>query len=180
MDKLVRHFLSANGDSRKVITDADARYFGIEVNDQNLTPGEHPRLGPTRFADGLSRSILPKQTKAGGIGNWPVIVYRLRNPRLNSHTRIAARIKMFVRESVPTRGDRASAGGGGTAPPAERRRPRFFARHDGSFTFRPFVVCFCRRMRWRLRAGWFRDRYFGSAIPWPSTNFLRERRNEVL
>jgi len=26
------------------------------VNDQSLTPGDNPRLGPTRFADLLSRN----------------------------------------------------------------------------------------------------------------------------
>jgi hypothetical protein len=57
MDELVRHFLSANGDPRKVITDVRALYYGIEVNDQSLTPGENPRLGPTRFEDWLSHSI---------------------------------------------------------------------------------------------------------------------------
>src|SRR3954471_440285 len=44
-DELVRQFLSATGDARKVIIDDHARYFGIEVNDQSLVPGENPRLG---------------------------------------------------------------------------------------------------------------------------------------
>jgi uncharacterized protein YbjT (DUF2867 family) len=57
MDELVRRFLSANGDPRKVITDVHALYYGIEVNDQSLTPGDNPRIGPTRFEDWLRRSI---------------------------------------------------------------------------------------------------------------------------
>jgi uncharacterized protein YbjT (DUF2867 family) len=57
LDELVRRFLSANRDTRKVTTDVHARYFGTELNDQSLTPGDHPRLGPTRFEDWLSRSI---------------------------------------------------------------------------------------------------------------------------
>ena len=57
MDDLVRQFLSANGDPRQVTTDAHARYYGIEVNDRSLTPGDNPRLGPTRFADWLSESV---------------------------------------------------------------------------------------------------------------------------
>jgi uncharacterized protein YbjT (DUF2867 family) len=57
LDALVRRFLSANRDARKVITDVHARYFGTELNDHSLTPGEHPRIGPTRFEDWLSRSI---------------------------------------------------------------------------------------------------------------------------
>ena len=56
MDELVRQFLSAKGDARKVITDARALYYGIKVNDQSLTPGENPRLGTTRFSDWLSRA----------------------------------------------------------------------------------------------------------------------------
>lgn len=57
MDELVRRFLAASRDARQVIADAQALYYGIAVNDQSLTPGEHPRLGPTRFADWLSRTI---------------------------------------------------------------------------------------------------------------------------
>jgi len=58
MDELVRRFLSANRDARKVTTDVHARYFGIELNDQSLTPGDNPRLGSTRFEDWLTRSTL--------------------------------------------------------------------------------------------------------------------------
>jgi uncharacterized protein YbjT (DUF2867 family) len=53
-DDLVRQFLKATGDARKVITDPKALYYGIPVNDQSLTAGDHPRLGPTRFEDWLS------------------------------------------------------------------------------------------------------------------------------
>ena len=57
MDELVQRYLSANRDARKVTTDVQAGYFGTAVNDQSLIPGDHPRLGPTRFEDWLSRSI---------------------------------------------------------------------------------------------------------------------------
>ncbi len=56
LDELVRRFLGANRDARKVTTDVHARYFGTELNDQSLTPGDKPRIGPTRFEDWLSRS----------------------------------------------------------------------------------------------------------------------------
>jgi uncharacterized protein YbjT (DUF2867 family) len=56
MDDLVRRFLSAKRDVRTVTTDARARYFGAELNDQSLTPGVNPRIGPTRFEDWLGRS----------------------------------------------------------------------------------------------------------------------------
>ena len=55
-DELVRQFLSATGDARKVITDVHARYYGTELNDQSLMPGDNPRIGPTRFEDWLSHS----------------------------------------------------------------------------------------------------------------------------
>jgi uncharacterized protein YbjT (DUF2867 family) len=54
-DELVRQFLSATGDARKLITDPHARYYGQEVDDRSLVPGPKPRLGSTRFADWLSQ-----------------------------------------------------------------------------------------------------------------------------
>jgi uncharacterized protein YbjT (DUF2867 family) len=55
LDDLVRRFLSANRDGRQVIADVHARYFGEELNDQSLTPGDNPRIAPTRFEDWLNR-----------------------------------------------------------------------------------------------------------------------------
>jgi uncharacterized protein YbjT (DUF2867 family) len=57
LDELVRRFLSATRDARKVTTDVHALYFGTELNDQSLTPGDNARIGPTRFEDWLRRSI---------------------------------------------------------------------------------------------------------------------------
>ncbi|OAI54820.1 NmrA family transcriptional regulator [Planctomycetaceae bacterium SCGC AG-212-F19] len=65
-DDLVRQFLKATGDARTVITDPKALYYGIAVNDQSLTPGDHPRLGSTRFADWLSHIAGPGTAAAGG------------------------------------------------------------------------------------------------------------------
>lgn len=56
MDEFARRFLSATRDPRKVITDVHAQYFGTELNDQSLVPGDKARLGPTHFADWLSRA----------------------------------------------------------------------------------------------------------------------------
>jgi uncharacterized protein YbjT (DUF2867 family) len=53
-DDLVRQFLTVTGDPRTVITDSKALYYGVKVNDQSLTLGDHPRLGSTRFQDWLS------------------------------------------------------------------------------------------------------------------------------
>lgn len=54
MDDFVRQFLVSRNDAREVITDPQAAYFGTVVNDQSLTPGDHPRIGTTRFADWLN------------------------------------------------------------------------------------------------------------------------------
>jgi uncharacterized protein YbjT (DUF2867 family) len=56
LDALARQHLAAKGDRRQVIADVHARYFGTELNDKSLTPGDHPRLGALRFEDWLSRS----------------------------------------------------------------------------------------------------------------------------
>jgi uncharacterized protein YbjT (DUF2867 family)/quercetin dioxygenase-like cupin family protein len=60
-DDIVRQYLSAMGDTRKVVTDAKAGYFGIAVNDQSLVPGDNPRLGTTRFEEWLSRTTPQKK-----------------------------------------------------------------------------------------------------------------------
>ena len=60
-DELVRQYLSATGDARKVVTDDKAGYFGIAVNDQSLVPGDNPRLGPTHYEEWLSRTTPQKK-----------------------------------------------------------------------------------------------------------------------
>ena len=60
-DELVRQYLNATGDARKVVTDAKAGYFGIEVNDQSLVPGDNPRLCPTHYEEWLSRTTPQKK-----------------------------------------------------------------------------------------------------------------------
>ena len=60
MDELARRFLSATRDPRKVTADVHACYFGTELNDQSLTPGDNARLAPTRYDEWLSRSTAQK------------------------------------------------------------------------------------------------------------------------
>jgi uncharacterized protein YbjT (DUF2867 family) len=55
LDELARRVLSAKQDARQVTTDAHARYFGAELDDQSLTPGDNPRIGSIRFEHWLSR-----------------------------------------------------------------------------------------------------------------------------
>jgi len=60
LDELCRRYFRANQDPRQVVADAHARYFGAEINDQSLTPGDKARLGSIRFEDWLSRSASRK------------------------------------------------------------------------------------------------------------------------
>ncbi|RKH42018.1 SDR family oxidoreductase [Corallococcus llansteffanensis] len=53
---VVQRFMNAKQDGRKVIADAHARYFGVVLDDQSLTPGNTARVGPTRFEEWLRRS----------------------------------------------------------------------------------------------------------------------------
>ncbi|MDG3007864.1 SDR family oxidoreductase [Paludisphaera sp. Pla2] len=56
LDDLIRRYLEARRDPREVATDAHARYFGAELDDRSLTPGDGPILGATRFDEWLARS----------------------------------------------------------------------------------------------------------------------------
>lgn len=55
LDELVQRFLSANQDARRVSTDIHARYFGVELSDHSLTPGDRLRVGRIRFEEWLGR-----------------------------------------------------------------------------------------------------------------------------
>jgi uncharacterized protein YbjT (DUF2867 family) len=66
MDELVGRFLSATKDPRKVITDVDARYYGVAVDDQSLTPGADPRIGATSFKDWLNSYLTQKNVSEAG------------------------------------------------------------------------------------------------------------------
>ena len=59
LDKLVGQLLEARRDERRVVSDPNALYFGAPLTDQTLTPAAGARLGPTRFADWLSKSATP-------------------------------------------------------------------------------------------------------------------------
>lgn len=56
MDDLVRQYLTARRDARKVTTDPSAGYFGTLVTDESLTPDPNYRRGPTRFGEWLTRA----------------------------------------------------------------------------------------------------------------------------
>jgi uncharacterized protein YbjT (DUF2867 family) len=49
----IRKVLSARQDPREVIADPNARYFGAQLSERSLVPGEGAQLGAIRFADWL-------------------------------------------------------------------------------------------------------------------------------
>jgi uncharacterized protein YbjT (DUF2867 family) len=55
-DELIRKRLSADNDPREVIADPKARYFGAELSERSIVPGDSAQLGETRFEDWFSRS----------------------------------------------------------------------------------------------------------------------------
>jgi len=55
-EEIIRQFLSATHDSRQVVVDSHARYFGAALNDQ-LVPEGNSLIGSTRFEDWLNRAI---------------------------------------------------------------------------------------------------------------------------
>lgn len=64
-DDFIRKGLRALNDPREVIADPHARYFGAELSERTLIPGDGAQLGEIRFADWLkdSASWLPKANR---------------------------------------------------------------------------------------------------------------------
>lgn len=56
LDELVRHGLRARHDPREVVVDPHARYFGAELGEATLVPGDDARLAMTRFDDWFAHS----------------------------------------------------------------------------------------------------------------------------
>ncbi|MGB7923366.1 MAG: SDR family oxidoreductase [Pyrinomonadaceae bacterium] len=55
-DEFISRGLNARKDPREVIADPHAPYFGAELSERSLVPGDGALLGETRFEDWLSRS----------------------------------------------------------------------------------------------------------------------------
>jgi uncharacterized protein YbjT (DUF2867 family) len=63
--ELVRRFLKAKQDPRRVVDDVDARYFGAVLNDRTLVPGDGPRVGRTHFEGWLVRQPNAAHSRLG-------------------------------------------------------------------------------------------------------------------
>jgi len=77
-NELVRQRLSADNDPREVVADPEARYFGTELSERSIVPGDSAQLGETRFEDWLSKSAsqmppaTPQPTTAASIDPAPL------------------------------------------------------------------------------------------------------------
>jgi len=58
LDGLLQRLLGARNDPREVIADAHARYFGTELNERSLLPGDEAELGEILFDAWLGRIAL--------------------------------------------------------------------------------------------------------------------------
>jgi len=61
-DELIRQRLRTDNDRREVVADSSARYFGTELSERSIVPGDDAQLGATRFEDWLSSSTVPVKT----------------------------------------------------------------------------------------------------------------------
>jgi uncharacterized protein YbjT (DUF2867 family) len=66
LDELIRRLLGERGDAREVITDPDARYVGVKMDERTLVPGDDAGLAETRLQDWLSRSERQRTVSARG------------------------------------------------------------------------------------------------------------------
>ena len=73
-DEFIRQGLSARNDPREVIADPHARYFGAELSERTLVPGDDARLGETRFEDWLSQSGTSSSDKVPLVTDMPTQV----------------------------------------------------------------------------------------------------------
>lgn len=62
LDELIRQDLAARKDPRAVVTDPQARYFGVQMTESTLLPSDDVRLGETRFEMWLPQSAAQAPT----------------------------------------------------------------------------------------------------------------------
>jgi uncharacterized protein YbjT (DUF2867 family) len=58
MFEFIRYYLTATEDSRQLIPDEHALYFGVELNDTSLVTGENARLGKIKYEDWFSKQLV--------------------------------------------------------------------------------------------------------------------------
>jgi uncharacterized protein YbjT (DUF2867 family) len=61
MSDLVAQFLKGTNDPRKVTANPQASYFGTELDDRSLVPGDHALIGAISFEDWFSHASLQRR-----------------------------------------------------------------------------------------------------------------------
>jgi hypothetical protein len=60
MDEFVSRYLKITKDTRQLITDVHARYFGTELSNGSLVPAGAARIGSIYFDDWMRQSTAKK------------------------------------------------------------------------------------------------------------------------
>ncbi|MFE7837022.1 SDR family oxidoreductase [Streptomyces sp. NPDC057474] len=58
LDELASEVLTARGDTRVVVPDAQARYFGAELRERTLLPGANAHVGRMSFTEWLAQPVV--------------------------------------------------------------------------------------------------------------------------
>ena len=56
LDEVIERGLRERHDPREVVTDPHTRYYGAELGERTLLPGDNAKLAETRFDDWLSQA----------------------------------------------------------------------------------------------------------------------------
>lgn len=59
LDEIIGKVMAFDGDTRPIVVDPEARYFGLRLEDDSLIPGPGAKLGSTRFDWWLENVPLP-------------------------------------------------------------------------------------------------------------------------
>ena len=57
MVEFIRYYLNATEDSRQLIADEHARYFGVELDDTSLVTGKNARIGKIKYEDWFNTQL---------------------------------------------------------------------------------------------------------------------------
>lgn len=49
LDEIIGKVMAFDGETRPIVVDPEARYFGLRLDDDSLIPGPGAKLGSTRF-----------------------------------------------------------------------------------------------------------------------------------
>jgi uncharacterized protein YbjT (DUF2867 family) len=60
MSEFIRYYLTATEDSRQLVPDEHALYFGAELNETSLVTSENARLGKIKYEDWLRTQLVSK------------------------------------------------------------------------------------------------------------------------